>query len=140
MLEVEELTDSIRAAGGRVTPQRVAVMEAIGRSSSHPTIDQLFEEVIVNQPSLSKKTVYQIVKDLAEIGAISLVDVGTGQLRIDPTVEISHDHFVCAKCKCVFDIKRKKISTVSLDTNQYGEVHSVDVVYRGHCNNCSNPE
>jgi len=135
--EIQELTESIRAAGGRVTPQRVAVIEAISRSDSHPTIDHLFEEVCVSQPSLSRKTVYQIVNDLAGIGAISLVDVGTGQLRIDPTVENAHDHFVCSNCKCVFDIDRKKAPKVSSSAGKYGAVESVDVVYRGICNNCS---
>jgi len=127
----------MRASGGRVTPQRVAVMEAISKSDSHPTVDYLFEEVSISQPSLSKKTVYQIVNDLADIGAISLVDVGTGQLRIDPTVEHAHDHFVCTKCSCVIDIPKKKATKVSSQVDQYGAIESVEVVYRGICNNCT---
>jgi Fe2+ or Zn2+ uptake regulation protein len=137
VLDVQELTESIRVAGGRVTPQRVAVIEAIGQSTSHPTVDQLFEKVSISQPSLSRKTVYQIVNDLAGIGAIALVDVGTGQLRIDPTVEHTHDHFVCSKCKCIFDIERKKLPTVSSSARKFGDVESIDVVYRGICKNCS---
>lgn len=137
MQSVDELVETLRVSGGRVTPQRIAVLDAISTSDSHPTVDAIFDEVLQKQPSLSRKTVYQIVYDLADIGAISLVDVGTGQLRIDPTVETEHDHFVCSKCNSVFDIDRKKKTTVSQDVLAYGEIQNVDVVYRGVCHECA---
>lgn len=137
MQTVEDLVENIRLSGGRITPQRIAVIDAISLSDSHPTVDQIFDEVVEKQPSLSRKTVYQIVNDLAEIGAISLVDVGTGQVRIDPTVEREHDHFVCSQCQCVFDIARKRKSAPSEEVLAYGNVESVDVVYRGLCRECS---
>ncbi len=136
MQQVQDLIESIRAAGGRVTPQRIAVIEEIRKSDSHPTIDYLFDKVNVAQPSLSKKTVYQIVNDLAEIGAVSLVDVGTGQLRIDPYVEHSHDHFVCTKCKSVVDVPSEIKTSISTKIDQYGEINSIDTVYRGICKKC----
>lgn len=137
MQSVDELVDTLRKTGGRITPQRIAVLDAISASDSHPTIDYIFDEVVAKQPSLSRKTVYQIVYDLANIGAVSLVDVGTGQLRIDPTVENEHDHFVCSDCQCVFDVARKRKADPSEEVRSFGEIRSVDVVYRGTCNDCT---
>lgn len=134
---VEEIVDNIRSNGGRVTPQKVAVIEAISQSDSHPTVDELFEQVQLGQPTLSRKTVYQIVYDLQDLGAISLVDIGTGQLRIDPTVEHSHDHFVCSNCNCVFDIVRERKISPTKEVLSFGEIESVDVVYRGLCRECT---
>lgn len=136
MLSIEELVESMRASGGRITPQRIAVLETISESNTHPTVDEIFDEVLTKQPSLSRKTVYQIVNDLSEIGAISLVDVGTGQVRIDPTVEHEHDHFVCAQCSSVFDITRTRRPKAFQNVSEYGQVNNVDIVYRGICNNC----
>lgn len=137
MLSVSEIVDDVRIRGGRVTPQRVAVIEAIYNSTNHPTVDEIFDRIADSQSSLSRKTVYQIIYDLEEMGAISLVNVGTGQLRIDPTVEHEHDHFVCTSCKCVYDIERTR-KQVSAKTIEFGNIESVDVVYRGVCNSCSN--
>lgn len=136
MLDTLEATQSIREKGGRVTPQKVAVIEAIYHSNSHPTIDEIFDEVSSSQPSLSKKTVYQIVNDLADMKIVSLVDVGTGQMRVDPTVETEHDHFVCTSCRKVFDIDRKEPVGLSNKAKSFGLIEQVEVVYRGVCNEC----
>lgn len=140
MQNVDELVEQLRHAGGRVTPQRIAVLNAISTNDAHPTVDDIFDEVSIKQPSLSRKTVYQIVNNLASIGAVNLVDVGTGQVRIDPTVEHVHDHFVCSNCSQVFDIPRKRKTTLSEDALAFGEIQSVDVVYRGLCHDCSSSQ
>lgn len=137
MQSVEELVEEIRGSGGRVTPQRVAVLEAISSSKTHPTVDDVYDKVVKKQSSLSRKTVYQIVYDLADLGAINLVDVGTGQLRVDPTVEAAHDHFVCSQCKAVIDIMRNSQPAIRKDISQLGKVESIDVVYRGICRDCA---
>lgn len=137
MLSVQELVETLRSAGGRVTPQRIAVLEAISASTNHPTVDELYDTVVSSQPSLSRKTVYQIVYALADVGAVALVDVGTGQLRIDPTVEHEHDHFVCTQCQCVGDVSRSVMPRPNKDVRNFGQVHSVDVVYRGICQQCA---
>ncbi len=137
MKSTAELVETLRETGGRITPQRIAVLDAISINESHPTVDEIFDEVVEKQPSLSRKTVYQIVYDLADIGAISLVDVGTGQVRIDPTVEYEHDHFVCSQCRKVSDIARRKPAPPAQDVLAFGEIESVDVVYRGVCRECA---
>lgn len=137
MQSVTEIVDEVRMRGGRVTPQRVAVIEAIYDSTNHPTVDEIFDHISDSQPSLSRKTVYQIVYDLEKMGAVSLVDVGTGQLRIDPTVEHEHDHFVCSNCRSVFDINTSKKTLPQKDVLALGEIESVDVVYRDVCRDCS---
>lgn len=136
MKDVGELVELMRARGGRITPQRIAVIDAISESTTHPTVDEIFDEVVAKQPSLSRKTVYQIVNDLADLGAISLVDVGTGQVRIDPTVEQEHDHFVCRNCAQIFDIPQNRKPKPSEDALTYGQIDSVDIVYRGYCKSC----
>ena len=38
-------------------------------------------------PTISLKTVYQTVHDLEEMGEVTLLDLGTGSVRVDPNVE-----------------------------------------------------
>ena len=55
-------------------------------------------------PNVSLKTVYQTLHDLAELGEISALDLGTGSARFDPNVESSHHHLVCRSCGKVRDV------------------------------------
>ena len=71
MQSVDELVDVLRTNGGRITPQRIAVLEAISGDESHPSVDAIFARITKSQPALSLKTVYQIVKELDQLGAIS---------------------------------------------------------------------
>lgn len=136
MQSVDNLVEVLRANGGRITPQRVAVLEAISGNETHPSVEDIYASVSKTQPTLSLKTVYQIVNDLDQLGAVSLVDLGTGQLRVDPFVEEEHDHFLCTNCASVYDIERSRKCTVSAKLSDFGEVNRTEIIYKGICKNC----
>src|SRR3546814_14252930 len=48
-------------------------------------------------PTISLRTVYQTLNDLAAMGELNALDLGTGSTRFDPTVE-PHHHMVCDSC------------------------------------------
>ena len=50
------------------------------------------------------KTVYQTLHELAELGEIVSLDVGTGMTRFDPNVDEAHHHLVCRHCGKVRDL------------------------------------
>ena len=136
MQTIEQLVDVLRQGGGRITPQRIAVLEAISGNETHPTVEDVFDKVSKNQPMLSLKTVYQIVNELDAMGAVSLIDIGTGKIRIDPFIEEEHDHFVCTNCDCVYDVKRaRKIQQKQL--MDFGKVDKTEVIYKGICTSCN---
>ena len=56
-------------------------------------------------PNVSLKTVYQTLNDLAELGEITALDLGTGAARFDPNVESTHHHLVCRSCGKVRDVE-----------------------------------
>ena len=49
--------------------------------------------------TISLKTVYQTLHDLAELGEIASLDVGTGMTRFDPNVDDPHHHLVCRQVR-----------------------------------------
>jgi len=55
-------------------------------------------------PTISLKTVYQTVNDLAAMGEVVLLDLGTGSYRVDPNVEDEHHHLICTRCGKVRDV------------------------------------
>src|SRR6188472_3391238 len=104
MKSSDELTQLFRAHGLRVTPQRQAIFQLLHGNDMHPTVESLYERARTQMPTISLKTVYQTVHDLAALGEVHVLDLGTGSLRVDPNVEDDHHHLVCTSCGRVSDL------------------------------------
>src|SRR5579871_4500825 len=104
MQSPDALTDLFRANGRKITAQRQCIFRALEGDVSHPSAERVYEKVRLDMPNVSLKTVYQTLNDLAELGAISMLDVGTGSARFDPNVETVHHHLVCRSCGKVRDL------------------------------------
>ena len=74
----DELTTLFRERGLRVTPQRQVIFRLLYGDDAHPTVESLYERAQVEQPTMSLKTVYQTVHDLESLGAVDVLDLGTG--------------------------------------------------------------
>jgi rubrerythrin/Fe2+ or Zn2+ uptake regulation protein len=95
------------------------------------------EKVRRDMPNVSLKTVYQTLNDLAELGAIAVLDVGPGSARFDPNVETTHHHLVCRSCGKVRDVAADFSGLrVSRRATQGFDVDSAEVVFRGLCDEC----
>src|SRR5580700_4976396 len=100
----DALTDLFRTHGRKITAQRQCIFRALEGDASHPSAERVHEKVRTEMPHVSLKTVYQTLHDLADLGAISMLDVGTGSARFDPNVETAHHHLVCRRCGKVRDV------------------------------------
>ena len=54
--------------------------------------------------TISLKTVYQTLNELAALGEVRRSTSGTGTTRFDPNVEVGHHHLVCRSCGKVRDL------------------------------------
>lgn len=131
----EELAERFRAEGRKLTPQRVAIFRALFGSIVHPTAESVWEEVRAEMPSVSLRTVYQALNDLAAMGELRQLDLGTGSHRFDPHLE-HHDHFVCDECGSVIDLAP---SSADIDApHRLGHrVESTQIIHRGRCAACA---
>jgi Fe2+ or Zn2+ uptake regulation protein len=138
MKTADELTTLFRERGLRVTPQRQVIFRLLYGDDAHPTIESLYERAQVEQPTMSLKTVYQTVHDLESLGAVDVLDLGTGSLRVDPNVEHPHHHLVCRACGRVRDVPVEfEGLRVPGRYRRTFTVDAVQVIFRGHCNTCS---
>jgi Fe2+ or Zn2+ uptake regulation protein len=133
----DQLMTAMREQGLRVTPQRMAIVAQLEGNTEHPTVEALFDATRVDMPAISLKTVYQTVHDLEALGEVRLLDVGTGQVRVDPNVEHRHHHIVCHACGRVRDIPVDFPGVTLPRRYRAGfTVDSVDVIFRGSCEAC----
>src|SRR3954469_21156156 len=90
----EELTALFRARGLKVTPQRQCIFRILHGSDAHPTAEAVYAPASAEMPTMSLRTVYQTLNDLAEMGELQQLELGTGSARFDPTLD-PHHHLVC---------------------------------------------
>src|ERR1700684_2879324 len=132
-----ELTDLFRAHGRKITAQRQCIFKALEGGVTHPSAERVYEQVRHDMPNVSLKTVYQTLNDLADLGAIAVLDVGTGSARFDPNVETTHHHLVCRSCGKVRDVAADFPGLkVSRRATHGFEADSAEVVFRGLCEEC----
>lgn len=136
MRSPEELTVRFREKGLKVTPQRQAVFRAVHDNRTHPTAEAVHAAVVAEMPTVSLRTVYQTLNDLADMKEILHLDLGTGSARFDPNVEETHHHLVCDGCGLVRDL-HAQLGPVELTEVPEGfEVAGAELVVRGICASC----
>jgi Fe2+ or Zn2+ uptake regulation protein len=137
MRSPDELTETFRRHGRKVTAQRQCVFRVLHGNVDHPTAEAVYEVARAEMPTLSLKTVYQTLRELAELGEIAPLDLGTGAARFDPNVEVPHHHLVCAECGRVRDLEAD-LGRIRVPASraQGFEVASTEVIFRGRCPEC----
>jgi Fe2+ or Zn2+ uptake regulation protein len=138
MKTCEQLTVLFRERGLRVTPQRQVIFRLLHGDDEHPTVEALYDRARAEMPTMSMKTVYQTVHDLAALGEVDVLDLGTGSLRVDPNVEHVHHHLVCASCGRVRDLPLEFDGLrVPGRYRQDFTIEAVQVIFRGRCDDCA---
>jgi len=131
---------TLRERGLRITPQRIALVEAFATDPTHPTAQELFERLRPAFPSMSFATVYNTLDALAQAGLSSTLRLG-GAARFDPNTT-PHHHAVCDACGAAFDVPAKTLAPKEANTARVHEaapgfvVRRVEQTYRGTCADC----
>jgi Fe2+ or Zn2+ uptake regulation protein len=121
-----------------VTPQRVAVLEAVEDSGEHLSAEQVYEKVRRTMPHISLATVYKALNELRELGKVEILPV-SGKLRYDAAGEPDHHHLVCEACKLIVDVPagEQKLGIGENAPAAMGfEILRTQITYRGICPDC----
>ncbi|WP_103581988.1 Fur family transcriptional regulator [Campylobacter concisus] len=92
----------LKQSGLKVTPQRLSVLRILDRHT-HPTIDELYDEILKENPSVSLATVYKNLNTLKDEGLVVEVNIVNQKARYD-IYEHPHIHVVCENCGSVEDM------------------------------------
>ena len=132
-----ELTELFRAQGLKVTPQRQCIFRALHGNPDHPTAESVYAEVSVEMSTISLRTVYQTLNDLASMGELVQLDLGTGSARFDPNLD-AHHHLVCDRCGKVLDVQvdTSGVKVPSARRNGF-TIDATQIVFRGTCAECA---
>ncbi len=133
-LNTAEIKELFRQKGLKATPQRAAVYKFLVENRVHPDVETVYSQVIKSNPSFSKTTVYNCLKDLSGCGLLIPVMIDNEKIRYDADTSF-HGHFKCEKCGSIFDFKCVDSKAVGIEGF---EIKQKDVYYSGLCNHCKN--
>ena len=83
--------------------QRLKIFSYLMGTKSHPTAYTIFNNLRKEIPSLSKTTVYNVLKLLTEKSLLNEVKIEDDELRFDAETR-EHGHFKCSSCGKVSDV------------------------------------
>lgn len=136
MSRFEKLVQEFKKHGYKMTPQRRAILEVLAENTSHPTAEQIHELVKGLLPDISLATVYNTLRELAEMQELCELDLGHG-VRHYEISRGDHAHRVCLICGRIEDVSGDFEGVRSLF--QCGEGFRpvrYDVTIYGYCADC----
>jgi Fe2+ or Zn2+ uptake regulation protein len=139
---IHEMLAGVRAAGLKLTPQRVAIVRALADDPTHPTAQEIFDRLQSTLPTMSFATVYNTLDALRSAGLCGSLALSPGAARFDPNMT-PHHHAMCDRCGLVRDVPRGPAASepavvVSAAPALSGfEVRAVEHIYRGLCAACA---
>ncbi|MHC1706041.1 MAG: Fur family transcriptional regulator [Bacteroidales bacterium] len=95
--------------GLKVTPQRMAIMEAIFKLHNHPTAEQIIEYIRRYHPNIATATVYKVLDAFVASGLIQRVKTAKDSMRYDGILE-SHHHLYCSDSDRIEDYHDQELN------------------------------
>jgi Fur family peroxide stress response transcriptional regulator len=137
----KNITALLRDQGFKVTPQRLAIYQALASTKSHPSAEMIFNELQPIYPTMSLATVYKTIEILKELNLVQILNAGEDSFRYDARTE-SHPHIRCLACGRVDDLDHVNhgdfISQVSGKTTY--KITGQQFYFYGVCPKCQNQE
>ena len=121
--------------------QREIILNTLKENVVHPTAEYLYAKIQEKDPKISLATLYRNLNQLTENGIIKKIDGLETSSHYDHNTH-EHYHFICTKCRRVFDIDAEVapelIRRTEEKTNFLIENH--DIVFSGICKDCRQSE
>ncbi len=113
-MNTKEITDKLTEKGLRVTPQRIAIFEAIFKLDNHPTAENIIEYIKRKHPNISTGTVYKVLDSFVENHLLKKVKTENGIMRYDPLLS-KHHHLYCIETNKIVDYEDSELDELLLN-------------------------
>jgi Fur family ferric uptake transcriptional regulator len=100
---IEDVLLRMREHGGRVTPARRLLLNALFRDRSHRSVEELAAEVQAQAPDVNISTIYRNLDELTRLGVVDRTQLGGGPAAYH-LVSPAHGHLACEQCGSMTEI------------------------------------
>lgn len=128
---------ALRAAGRRVTRQRLTVLD-VAHTTPHATAEGILDGARSALPSITPQSVYQVLADLSDIGLVRKLQTPGTPARYETRIGDNHHHVMCIRCGRVDDVDCVVGEAPCLVPSDSAgmRIMSAEVLFRGICAEC----
>jgi Fur family ferric uptake transcriptional regulator len=136
-LPTTDVIARLRAAGYRITPARLAVLDVIEQEGEHLNPNEILEQAKAIHAALGRATVYRTLELLTQLGVVRPIYVGESgptYIRADG----NHHHMVCSRCGVVIDFDQCVADQMTHELRmRFGfQIQSHLLEFYGLCSHC----
>lgn len=110
-MKAEEISNRLIEKGLKVTPQRIAILEAIVKLNNHPTAENIIDYIRKVHPHIAVATVYKVLDALVENRLINRVKTEKDIMRYDAMME-KHHHIYSSDSDRIDDFKDDELDEI----------------------------
>lgn len=121
-MEQHNINDILAEKGLKVTPQRVAVLDAVIKMKNHPTAENITDYIQKKHPNIAVGTVYNVLDVLVDKDILEKVKTDTDVMRYDAILE-QHHHLYCLESDKIENYFDNKLDTLLAD---YFKKHKIE--------------
>jgi Fur family ferric uptake transcriptional regulator len=127
-------SQTLRSRGFRMTPQRVAILEAL-HAGGHLSPGKVYERV--RQTGMTETTVYRTLEFLAENGIVYPAQNAGGHLTYE-LAGSTHHHLVCRSCGAQMHLEADALTTLiqQLEQQTGYRLLADHLTFSGLCPDC----
>lgn len=137
MEKISKYIEHLKEKNVRMTSQRKAILENLVDGNKHPTVNEIYDDLKEDFPSMSVATIYNNLKFFKEAGILKELPFGDGSSRFDLTT-VDHFHTICRECGKIQDFHFPGLTEDSNLAKAIGEFQAEDYRFEiiGLCQEC----
>lgn len=134
---IEGVLALVRQRGGRATPARRLLLNALFSSREHRTAEELAAQVHAVAPDVHLTTIYRNLEELERLGVIDTTRLGGGPATFH-LASAAHGHLVCENCGTIIEVPNAIFADlVQAVQGDYGfAINPHHFAVTGRCANC----
>lgn len=110
----------------KVTPQRLAIYEAVVVLNNHPTAENIIAYIKENHPNIAVGTVYKVLDSLVENKLLRKVKTDKDIMRYDAVLS-NHHHLYCAKTDRIEDYEDDQLNCIIAEYFNKHKIKNFDI-------------
>jgi len=107
----DKLIELFRKKKIKPSYHRLKIAEYLATHKNHPTAEMIYESLSQEIPTLSRTTVYNVLKLLKDKGLVQELNIDDKGIRYDFDIS-PHAHFKCIICGRVYDLHGIDFSSI----------------------------
>lgn len=125
----------------RNTIQKQLVLHSVGTLGNHPTADDVYSQIAVSYPGISKATVYRNLNILVGEGLLQKIHVPGEADKYDHTIH-AHYHAICSQCGKFTDLDLANPPLIDIASPEMKEfkIEEFVILFKGICEDCRKHE